>query len=280
MRGKAQCPYKPHGTCRITPAYAGKSFIMDCRLQAGQDHPRLCGEKSDRSATCFFKSGSPPPMRGKAQRAFHGIVTIRITPAYAGKRTVSTCPRLADTGSPPPMRGKAQTPPQTHTILRITPAYAGKSHSLFHSTEVEQDHPRLCGEKVTECSMRYGITGSPPPMRGKGHRGEALAVPFVDHPRLCGEKIAEPPVYLIVTGSPPPMRGKVVRAIPDILRKRITPAYAGKSQIVVNLICGKQDHPRLCGEKARQSVPSWGVTGSPPPMRGKAASYILNFVLL
>ena len=31
----------------------------------------------------------------------------------------------------------------------------------------------------------------------------------------------------------------------------------------------ERDHPRLCGEKARQSVPSWGVTGSPPPMRGK-----------
>ena len=33
-------------------------------------------------------------MRGKAQRAFHGIVTIGITPAYAGKSTV--IPKIED----------------------------------------------------------------------------------------------------------------------------------------------------------------------------------------
>ena len=66
MRGKGhrgEAPAVPFG---ITPAYAGKSFIMDCRLQAGQDHPRLCGEKQSISQMRLIFSGSPPPMRGKA----------------------------------------------------------------------------------------------------------------------------------------------------------------------------------------------------------------------
>ena len=45
MRGKVAAQLRWQFPERITPAYAGKSFIMDCRLQAGQDHPRLCGEK-------------------------------------------------------------------------------------------------------------------------------------------------------------------------------------------------------------------------------------------
>ena len=67
------------------------------------------------------------------------------------------------------------------------------------------------------------------------------------------------------------MRGKVVRAIPDILRKRITPAYAGKRtpQNPKNPV--RRDHPRLCGEKFSPSSFSICRLGSPPPMRGKGA---------
>ena len=70
------------------------------------------------------------------------------------------------------------------------------------------------------------------------------------------------------------MRGKDfwTLGIPDSLR--ITPAYAGKSQIVVNLICGKQDHPRLCGEKDSPLLNSTLILGSPPPMRGKVTTKI------
>ena len=69
----------------ITPAYAGKSFIIDCPLQAGRDHPRLCGEKHRGISDLDKAMGSPPPMRGKGM--FGGLEKcgLRITPAYAGK---------------------------------------------------------------------------------------------------------------------------------------------------------------------------------------------------
>ena len=53
---------------------------------------------------------------------------------------------------------------------------------------------------------------------------------------------------------------------------RITPAYAGKSFAHEPPQAAVGDHPRVCGEKPR---PGWrGATGrgSPPRMRGKAAS--------
>ena len=68
------------------------------------------------------------------------------------------------------------------------------------------------------------------------------------------------------------MRGKVASQYEGTRVVRITPAYAGKSQIVVNLVCGKQDHPRLCGEKVHGDLYSCKMSGSPPPMRGKAVN--------
>ena len=50
------------------------------------DHPRLCGEKSLIHTLEKKRSGSPPPMRGKAQAPKMRTIRNRITPAYAGKR--------------------------------------------------------------------------------------------------------------------------------------------------------------------------------------------------
>ena len=90
-----------------------------------------------------------------------------------------------------------------------------------------------------------------------------------DHPRLCGEKSPISADRCVGMGSPPPMRGKVNCFSVKGLSVRITPAYAGKSQIVVNFVCGKQDHPRLCGEKVFRIPMRQTFLGSPPPMRGK-----------
>ena len=86
-------------------------------------------------------------MRGKASTLIHREVTVGITPAYAGKSSLSAFftavswdhPRLcgekhpllpppfADIGSPPPMRGKGSNYMQESDVSGITPAYAGKS---------------------------------------------------------------------------------------------------------------------------------------------------------
>ena len=132
-----------------------------------------------------------------------------------------------------------------------------------------QDHPRLCGEKLTVCTKSGSSPGSPPPMRGKGFGGwlkqarQGITPAYAgkscvlyedaktceDHPRLCGEKSVWHDDTHSVPGSPPPMRGKVLRGSMIRRMSGITPAYAGKR--IFSLF---------------SHAPQ---TGSPPPMRGK-----------
>ena len=189
------------------------------------------------------------------------------------------------------MRGKARGFCTFCLCCRITPAYAGKSRGAIRGREHQKDHPRLCGEKLERIRLYKPDSGSPPPMRGKvlrfaqkayasgitpAYAGKSFKYPHAgisarDHPRLCGEKFSNFIFHSSQLGSPPPMRGKGCTFGAARKRRRITPAYAGKSVrfCALHLIC--EDHPRLCGEKFRLLHPSEMRLGSPPPMRGKAA---------
>ena len=59
-------------------------------------------------------------------------------------------------GSPPPMRGKAWNLFLNYNSFRITPAYAGKRVSEPCRKTLQEDHPRLCGEKTKKIpKQRY-----------------------------------------------------------------------------------------------------------------------------
>ena len=187
-------------------------------------------------------------MRGKAVSVTSCLAAGRIPPAYAGKSSGAASrstfqwdhPRLCGEkqaereeiekrqGSPPPMRGKVFSRFICDIFERITPAYAGKSQAGSFSAGDNQDHPRLCGEKLLDVNSQKMPLGSPPPMRGKGsiesiierriritpaYAGKSPKYHTVfravrDHPRLCGEKQSKR------SGT--------------TSRHRITPAYAGK----------------------------------------------------
>ena len=188
MRGKALYPTISKIKLGITPAYAGKRFTIANAPHTVRDHPRLCGEKITRPTTQKDRSGSPPPMRGKAFHDIFSLRIIRITPAYAGKSVAYPVhsdsgrdhPRLCGEklllfarrvlflGSPPPMRGKGIEHRFRILAPRITPAYAGKRHLQTCNSLLAPDHPRLCGEKRTAMMPECSTKGSPPPMRGKG----------------------------------------------------------------------------------------------------------------
>ena len=130
MRGKGVGILVGFDTPRITPAYAGKSPSYFLRHLRSRDHPRVCGEKALIVRICMATGGSPPRMRGKANRQTSEKWYNRITPAYAGKRldnggvmgTIRDHPRVCGEkglrvagtrcreGSPPRMRGKGPHP--------------------------------------------------------------------------------------------------------------------------------------------------------------------------
>ena len=78
------------------------------------------------------------------------------------------------------------------------------------------------------------------------------------------------------TGSPPQVRGKPLYICQAFFAPRITPAGAGKTGFLV--VCTEQaeDHPRRCGENLLATTTPTAMTGSPPQVRGKLISTVLQ----
>ena len=70
VRGKELFQAPSNSGYRITPACAGKSQGGSVSQGGGQDHPRVCGEKSVRSSVAWCTPGSPPRVRGKGSLLF------------------------------------------------------------------------------------------------------------------------------------------------------------------------------------------------------------------
>ena len=91
-------------------------------------------------------------------------------------------------------------------------------------------------------------------------------------PRTRGEKFNPFSPPLSEWGSPPHVRGKAGGHRSARRRTRITPAYAGKSSAAPRARRQSRDHPRVCGEKPFMVWLCVSMLGSPPRMRGKAAT--------
>ena len=116
--------------CWITPADAGTRSSGGCMRPRSQDHPRGCGDKTQKSQMPCQVAGSPPRMRGQGAPTRRYLSCAGITPADAGTSTSRTAcgswcgdhPRgcgdkaaqraaaLEKLGSPPRMRGQAFHP--------------------------------------------------------------------------------------------------------------------------------------------------------------------------
>lgn len=91
----------------------------------------------------------------------------------------------------------------------------------------------------------------------------------MDHPRAGGEKPSMSMWFCRGSGSPPHRRGKEVSSSEDAKKLRITPAWAGKSLLLLALSHGFRDHPRVGGEKVYITRRPPVTLGSPPRGRGK-----------
>ena len=189
----------------------------------------MCGEKHFVCPLCYNLRGSPPRVRGKARRCTVSAPASRITPACAGKRPTARAvpssrgdhprvcgekdrtqsPIVPDGGSPPRVRGKVTTYQWLCLLGGITPACAGKSQVVGNQIVLEQDHPRVCGEKCSPAKDLFAVRGSPPRVRGKAMHCSRCGSAFritpacagksftsrgtwparLDHPRVCGEKL-------------------------------------------------------------------------------------------
>ena len=173
-------------------------------------------------------------------------------------------------GSPPRGRGKVHRCQIGPWLLGITPAWAGKSLSRSATVRSDKDHPRVGGEKLSVCGGICAGLGSPPRGRGKvppcqfgyiwlgitpawaGKRAQFERPPPLtqDHPRVGGEKPLPSCQAFRRTGSPPRGRGKGQVPVHQLAHEGITPAWAGKSDVVAHDNVSAKDHPRVGGEKS------------------------------
>ena len=147
----------------------------------------MCGEKTLSPPFKSNHGGSPPRVRGKALLFCLSNLLPRITPACAGKSSLTSgyipargdhprvcgeklCPLMGEgeaRGSPPRVRGKAIITSFKIHLIGITPACAGKSFISAEKRPSMKDHPRVCGEKWTGVKRGLCALGSPPRVRGK-----------------------------------------------------------------------------------------------------------------
>ena len=232
----------------ITPAWAGKSPTYSGCVLLARDHPRVGGEKGVRKSAGFAAYGSPPHGRGKAVFGFTVLRYARITPAWAGK-SLLTIPKLTTARDHPRMGGEKRLRRQCARRSKGSPPRGrGKVH-----------HRRGAG-----CSR--GIT---PAWAGKSPHTSEGSVRCGDHPRVGGEKHKEESSVMELQGSPPRGRGKVAYLSVSIFSARITPAWAGKSNVGQDGRRATEDHPRVGGEKSSQDRHPSAHEGSPPRGRGK-----------
>ena len=95
-RGKEYLGGGRYHVNRITPAWAGKSWLRRRAPSTVWDHPRVGGEKYGKGYTYLKEEGSPPRGRGKVASVEQGLQSGRITPAWAGKSSVQRSARKVD----------------------------------------------------------------------------------------------------------------------------------------------------------------------------------------
>ena len=188
MRGEDAQLKADEGKLQGSPPHArGRPTPLPTRRRSTRDHPRMRGEDATMRHCSMILSGSPPHARGRLISVVLGTERTRITPACAGKTTLSLAaalqpkdhPRMRGEDvldrprhrrtrpSPPHARGRRMRQIDAQMDVGITPACAGKTISETEPTARRSDHPRMRGEDPFIGAWFYGDGGSPPHARGR-----------------------------------------------------------------------------------------------------------------
>ena len=169
MRGTLAPVIIGHVAHGIIPAYAGNTPARLYRRSAVRDHPRVCGEHSERFRQCGRHLGSSPRMRGTLATWPSPKAARRDHPRVCGEHRSAPRRSAPRKGSSPRMRGTHLVNLQLDDRAGIIPAYAGNTRMVFFLPNGSGDHPRVCGEHGVSMLADDGTVGSSPRMRGTRH---------------------------------------------------------------------------------------------------------------
>ena len=192
-------------------------------------------------------------------------------------------------GSSPRGRGKRVLRGPRQWALRLIPAWAGKTSFRWCRSLSCPAHPRVGGENFTVAVASSFSPGSSPRGRGKlrgmvslrsqwglipawagkTRRSRSSTRRSRAHPRVGGENPIHPTSGTSQPGSSPRGRGKRRRPHAHPERRRLIPAWAGKTPRALSTRHASAAHPRVGGENAAAIGPYSMTFGSSPRGRGK-----------
>ena len=166
------------------------------------------------------------------------------------------------------MRGARKCTRSDRSPSGIIPACAGSTIFVEKVLLFLGDHPRVCGEHVSDRLNVLRILGSSPRVRGAlrdaALHGQPLGIipacagstfrrslsrraPW-DHPRVCGEHSFSGSFRAPSLGSSPRVRGAQRPRGLRVQPHGIIPACAGSTTFRPWYTHQLRDHPRVCGE--------------------------------
>ncbi len=252
-------------------------------------HPRSRGEDLRGLLNVDEHHGSPPLARGRPGPHPDRAPCARLTPARAGK-TCAVCSTWTNTtahprsrgedlvrtliehhvpGSPPLARGRLLARHHPDVPNWLTPARAGKTWPGRCRPRTRPAHPRSRGEDVCSRRGRGAVVRLTPARAGKTSQTRSVLIWVAAHPRSRGEDTAAGQPVTPRNGSPPLARGRPRSRWPTSMRRRLTPARAGKTTIALAYVDEATAHPRSRGEDERAGTTVAGQAGSPPLARGR-----------
>ena len=176
MRGERPIGQARLRQARITPAYAGRTCTSRSTPTRTPDHPRVCGENDSWWASAQSRHWITPAYAGRTVPTRSRSLMSRDHPRVCGENHPDQLLDRLDDGSPPRMRGELTTRRCRRGGFRITPAYAGRTPAEASLSPCRTDHPRVCGENLSQSAIGDTFKGSPPRMRGERTQERILVV--------------------------------------------------------------------------------------------------------
>ena len=182
--------------------------------------------------------------------------------------------------------------------MRLIPAHAGKTTKRPCLTRSQTAHPRSRGENALDVDPTDVDDGSSPLTRGKhklravtvnslrlipAHAGKTTVIGLAPyrltaHPRSRGENTFPAVDAITRAGSSPLTRGKPPGTNVFMMRVRLIPAHAGKTQPTPCISCFTSAHPRSRGENLAAVAARGDPAGSSPLTRGKQGHLHVRFL--
>ncbi len=232
---------------RFIPAWAGNADVSGSAGRFDSVHPRVGGERPERTVSPVAWIGSSPRGRGTHSKAKSLTTRYRFIPAWAGnasrprpraadpavhprvggERARALVQRLPVVGSSPRGRGTHNRPLREVALRRFIPAWAGNARATISTGGACPVHPRVGGERRSTRALNRSKPGSSP--RGRG------------------------------THAPRPRRRH---------RRRFIPAWAGNAGRPSMRLLAVPVHPRVGGERPQETEGSGVGDGSSPRGRG------------